>query len=249
MIPIRDLNPTKTFPIVTAALIIINLAVFAFVQPRDSAAAGSEFLYRYATIACEVVTGNPVSHEEVDTDTCSTQPDASVFADKSIIASVFASLFLHASWLHVIFNVWFLWIFGNNVEEAYGSLRYLFGYLAAGVVATLGFVIANPGSVVPLVGASGAVAGVLGAYLVLFPRHKITSLVFVFFVPVPAFIFLVLWFVGQFGQQDAGIAWQAHVAGFLFGVAITAFMRPSLMRRLARIHSPRSAFGYPSQVR
>ncbi|GBE24414.1 MAG TPA: rhomboid family intramembrane serine protease [Actinobacteria bacterium] len=249
MIPIRDLNPTKTFPIVTAVLIIINLGVFAFVQPRDSGQADSEFLYKYATIACEVVSGEPVSHEEVNNNTCSKQSERGVFADKSIIASIFASMFLHASWLHVIFNVWFLWIFGNNVEEAYGSVRYLIGYLIAGIIATLGFVATNAASVIPLVGASGAVAGVLGAYLVLFPKHKITSLVFVFFVPIPAFIFLALWFAGQFGQQDPGIAWQAHVAGFLVGVLATAIARPSLMRRLARIHSPREVFGFPSQVR
>jgi rhomboid family protein len=249
MIPIRDLNPTKTFPIVTAILIIANLAVFAFVQPRTSGQADGEFLYKYAAIACEVTTGEPVSHAEVDQDTCSDTSERGVFEDKSIVASVFASLFLHATWLHVIFNVWFLWIFGNNVEEAYGSVRYLIGYLIAGLIATLGFVATNADTVVPLVGASGAVAGVLGAYLVLFPKHKITSLVFVFFVPIPAFVFLALWFIGQFGQQDTGVAWQAHVVGFAVGVAITALMRPSLTRRLAQIHSPRSALGFPTQVR
>lgn len=249
MIPIRDINPTKTFPIVTLVLIAVNLAVFAFVQPHDSTDAEDEFLYKNAAIACEVVTWEPVSQSEVDSETCSDVSEPGFFADKVILASIFFSLFLHGSWLHVLFNMWFLWIFGNNVEEAYGPKWFLFGYLGVGLLATLGFVAANPDSVIPLVGASGAVAGVLGAYLVLFPKNKITSLVIVFFVPIPAFIYLGLWFVSQFADQSPNVAWEAHVAGFLVGVLVTLMFRTVLIRRLALIHKPRATRGFPTQIR
>jgi membrane associated rhomboid family serine protease len=133
--------------------------------------------------------------------------------------------------------MWFLWIFGNNVEEAYGNLGYLAIYVASGLVATAAFVVANPDAVDPLVGASGAIAGILGAYLVLFPTHKVLSLFFVFFVPIPAVLFLGLWFASQFGIQDSSVAWEAHVGGFLFGVLLTLPLRSFLLRRVDALHA------------
>ncbi len=111
-------------------------------------------------------------------------------------------------------------------------------YLVAGVGATAAFVFANPNATVPMIGASGAIAGVLGAYLVLFPRHKILSLFFYFFVQVPAAFYLLIWFGLQFVTQDQGVAWEAHVGGFIVGVVATLLLRPLLVARLRRLHQP-----------
>src|SRR5207249_4908173 len=147
--------------------------------------------------------------------------------------AVLVSMFMHGSWLHLAGNMWFLWIFGNNVEEAWGRLWYLLFYLAAGIVAAVFFVALNPHSTTPLVGASGAIAGVLGSYLVLYPGKPVLSLVFIYIIPVPAVLFLGLWFLSQFLLPSAGVAWEAHVGGFAFGVLATLLVRGVLLRRLA----------------
>jgi membrane associated rhomboid family serine protease len=146
-------------------------------------------------------------------------------------------MFLHANLAHLLGNLWSLWIFGNNVEDAYGSGGYLLLYLASGLAATAAFVLTNPGEVTPLVGASGAISGVMGAYLVLFPRARVVSVFPIFFfipVALPAAIFLILWFAGQFALVGGatGIAWQAHVGGFLFGAAVSFLLRRPLLRRV-----------------
>jgi membrane associated rhomboid family serine protease len=146
-------------------------------------------------------------------------------------------MFLHGGIAHLFGNMWFLWLFGNNVEEAYGHLRYLAVYVLAGVVATLGFVAMHPGNTTPLIGASGAIAGVLGSYLVLFPGKMILAVAFLMVIPVPAAIFLVLWFVGQFAVADAGVAWEAHVTGFVFGVVASGVFRTPLLARVRRVEA------------
>jgi len=142
-------------------------------------------------------------------------------------------MFLHGSIAHVLGNMWFLWVFGNNVEEAFGRLGYLLLYFGAGLAATLAFVLNNPDSTVPLVGASGAIAGVMGAYLVLFPVHRVMTIVFLVITAIPAMVFLGLWFLSQFALvgAESGIAWEAHVFGFLVGVLVTLPLRPLLLRR------------------
>ena len=146
-------------------------------------------------------------------------------------------MFLHGGLFHVLSNMWFLFIFGNNVEEAFGPLSYLLLYLVAGILATIGFALSNPESAVPLVGASGAVAGVLGAYAVLFPRHQILTLFGFFFVPVSALFFLGFWFFGQFFVGDVSVAWEAHVVGFVAGALIAAVLRRPLLRRVKALHA------------
>ncbi len=146
-------------------------------------------------------------------------------------------MFLHGGGLHLFGNMWFLWIFGNNVEEAFGTIGFIVFYLFTGLVATAAFVATNTTETTPLVGASGAIAGVLGAYLVLFPRHRVLSLVFLFFVPVPAMFFLGIWFLSQFAIADMNVAWQAHVGGFLAGLAITLPLREAILSRLDRLHA------------
>jgi membrane associated rhomboid family serine protease len=147
-------------------------------------------------------------------------------------------MFLHGSIAHILFNMWSLWIFGNNVEEAFGHLGYLVFYLAAGIAATIGFVAVNPDLTVPLIGASGAIAGVMGAYLVLFPRHMVLSLILFRVVAIPAVVFLGFWFFSQFLFESEGIAWEAHVAGFVFGAIVALPFRERLLTRTLSGESP-----------
>ncbi len=239
MFPIHDLNPTRSRPLVTMALIAANVLVFFAWQPAGGTADEVEFLYEHATIACEVTTGDPLSAREILTGACtSSGDDRALFPSKSVPLSVLTSMFLHGGLLHLVGNMWFLWVFGNNVEEAYGRGRYAALYIAAGVAATLTFVLLNARSTQPLVGASGAIAAVLGSYLVLYPRHPVLSLVVVAVLPVPAALFLGLWLLGQFVVVDGGVAWEAHVAGFLFGMLVTAIVRAPLTRRLDELHGP-----------
>lgn len=232
MLPLRDINPTRSTAFVTLGLIAACLYVFFFIQARDTPSGQEEFLYRRAAISCEIVTGDPLSESEIVGATCSSEPALPVFPDKEPLVSVLTSLFLHGSIGHVLFNMWFLWIFGNNVEEAFGRVRYLLLYLVGGIAATGAFVVLNPDSTVPLVGASGAIAAVLGAYAVLFPGHRVLSLVGWLIIPVPAAIFLGVWFIAQFGLGGTNVAWEAHAGGFVFGFVIALFLRRSLLRRL-----------------
>jgi len=228
MLPIRDVNPTAIRPLVTWAIIALNVFVFFGIQPQESPAA-DEFAYRNAAIACEITTGDALEAREIRTGACFDGPAPAVFPDKSVPASVLVSMFLHAGLAHLAFNMWSLWIFGNNVEEAFGPIGYGMIYLLSGLAATFGFVALNPDLTVPLVGASGAIAGVMGSYLVLFPRHQIMTLVFIRIVAIPAIFFLGFWFFSQFLIQDGGVAWEAHVAGFVFGVVVTLPFRSRLL--------------------
>ncbi len=154
------------------------------------------------------------------------------------IAPFFTSMFLHGGWLHLISNMWFLWIFGDNVEDVLGKARYIVFYLLCGLAAALTHFAVEPGSTLPVLGASGAIAGVLGAYLVLFPGARVVTLVPVFFflqiMELPAFLILGYWFVLQIlavsvaglGPSSGGTAWWAHVGGFLTGVVLVLVMRP-----------------------
>lgn len=238
LFPLRDLNPTRIFPILTIGFILINVAVFFLWQPHDSIDAEYEFLYENAAVACELTTGDPLSLEEIDTGRCVDDDSRPEFPNKNIWLAAAVSMFLHGGIGHLLSNMWFLWIFGNNVEEAYGTGGFLLMYLVSGLGATAAFVMMNPDATVPMIGASGAIAGVLGAYLVLFPRHRILSLFLYFFVHVPAGIYLLIWFGLQFLTQEEGVAWEAHVGGFIVGALLTLILRPILVARLRRLHQP-----------
>ncbi|MDQ3108014.1 MAG: rhomboid family intramembrane serine protease [Actinomycetota bacterium] len=222
MIPIKDYNPTRTKPIVTLALIFACVvAYFGFQQQGDQ----NEFTYRRAAVPCEVVTGQPMTIEEIDTGDCTRQDtEDPLFPSKSVIAALFTSMFLHGGLLHLGGNMLYLWVFGNNIEDTKGKPVYLLFYVAAGVVATLAHVALDPGSTIPLVGASGAIAGVMGAYLVLFPKVQIRTFIMFFLIlfrDIQARWLLGFWFVSQFFiGQDSGVAWAAHVGGFVFGVLV-----------------------------
>jgi membrane associated rhomboid family serine protease len=231
--PIRDVNPTRVRPVVTLLLIGACVLVFFLVQNQATPAETEEFLFRRAAISCEILTGEPLTASEIIDQVCSDLPGEPVFPEKSPRAAAFTSMFLHAGLAHLVFNMWFLWIFGNNVEAAYGHGGYLLMYLLGGLAATLAFVLTNPGSTVPLIGASGAIAAVLGAYAVLFPGHRVLTLVGWLPLPLPAALFLGIWFVLQFGLGGTNVAWQAHAGGFAFGAGLSLLLRRSLIRRVA----------------
>jgi membrane associated rhomboid family serine protease len=240
VLPLRDLNPTRRVPVVTVLLIAVNVFVYFAVQPHTTIQEGNRFTYDHAAIPCEIVHGHPLTERQIALDECSVPganvvvqttdgrdvPNVPLFPDKNVYLAIIVSMFLHANLLHLLGNMLFLWIFGNNVEDHLGPVGYTLFYFAAGVIATLAFTAANAGSVAPLVGASGAIAGVMGAYLVWFPRARIFSIVFVFPVFLPARFFLAVWFVTQFfTDPNSGVAWVAHVAGFVFGALVALALR------------------------
>jgi len=221
MIPLRDRNPSGSFPGVTLLLILIN--VFVFLYEVQLGPGLNAFLARNALVPA-AVTGSLRYGSITFTDT---------------VAPFFTSMFLHGGWLHLITNMWFLWIFGDNVEDVLGKIRYVLFYLLCGLAAALTHFLIQPGSTLPVVGASGAIAGVLGAYAVLFPGARVVTLVPVFFflqvIELPALLILGLWFVLQIlsgsiavaGPASAGgVAWWAHVGGFLAGMVLVLVMRP-----------------------
>jgi membrane associated rhomboid family serine protease len=193
--PLHDLNPTIRRPVATLLFIAANLVVWLFFQPHGTVEEEIRFLYEYAVISCEVVRNAPLTVTEVLSGRCLPDPPGpEAFPGKQVGLSLLASMFFHGGLFHLAGNMWFLWIFGNNVEDRLGHITYIALYLATGVAGTAAFVLMRPEEVTPLVGASGAVAGVLGAYLVIYPRHSVVSLVGWWILPIPAGIFLAVWF-------------------------------------------------------
>ena len=232
MFPIRDANPTRITPWVTLGLIAINILVFFVVQQQGSEEDKAVLFHERAAIACEVTTGSPLSEEEIQSEICLAGAQQPAVPGKNVFLAIFTSMFLHGSVAHVLLNMWFLWIFGNNVEEAYGHFPYLGFYLVGGIAATLAFVFMNSESTIPLVGASGAIAVALGSYAVLFPGHRVLSLVGWIPVRVPAVLFLAIWFGFQFAVGDESIATEAHVGGFVVGALVTLLFRRRLLARV-----------------
>jgi membrane associated rhomboid family serine protease len=230
VIPIRDDNPTTRFPVLTLALIAANLFVFAFIQPHG-AHESTVFDYRHAAIPCELVRDRPLTLAQINGESC--DPPAfvraryaggEVFPHKNVFLAVLVSMFLHGSWLHVLGNMLFLWVFGNNVEDRLGTFGFAAFYVVAGVVAAAAHTLVNSGSTAPFLGASGAIAGVMGAYFVLWPRARVLTwlpiLIFVV-ITLPAWLVLGLWFVFQFATDpNSGVAWVAHVGGFVTGMLV-----------------------------
>lgn len=214
MIPIRDDAPRVTTPVVTYFLVALNLVVFLFewsLDPRSR----DVLLYQFGLVpslvnnALHGVGGVPIA---------------------AAIVPFFTSMFLHAGWWHVIGNMWALWIFGDNIEDHLGHFRYLMLYLISGIAASVLHVLFSGGSQVPTVGASGAIAGIMGAYFLLFPSARVLTFVFIF-VWLPAWVVLAYWFLEQFlagaatsiggnGASVGGVAVWAHVGGFVAGITL-----------------------------
>lgn len=209
MIPFKDDNPTRTFPLFTIGIIFINIIVFLF--QMTSPIEPKRIVYSYGAIPYVLLTFKDI------------QPIHPFL-------TVFTSMFMHGGIFHIFSNMLYLWIFGNNIEDKLGHMRFLIFYLLCGIVAAYTHAITEPRSMIPMIGASGAVSGILGAYALLFPHARIHTLIFFgFFIQVvrlPAFFVLGFWIVIQFingilskgivGQ--GGVAWFAHIGGFLFGL-------------------------------
>jgi membrane associated rhomboid family serine protease len=211
MIPLYDTVRIRRFPLANLLLITANILVFLYeLQLNRSGLEG--FIFAWGLVPARL-TSDPAG----------------------TWLTIFTAMFMHGGWFHLISNMWFLHIFGDNVEARLGSARYTLFYLLSGVAAVLLQTYLLPTSQVPMIGASGAIAGVLGAYLILFPRSRVASLVPILFiftiVEVPAVLFLVFWFVSQLysgwfamqGASASGIAWWAHIGGFVFGVVMVSF--------------------------
>ena len=246
-IPIHDDNPTERFAIVTLLLIAINVFVYFAVQPHDSGQHEALWTYQHAAIPCEISQGQPLGTEQIATHDCGRSTagvKSELFPHKNIWLAVLESMFLHASIFHLAGNMLFLWIFGNNVEDYLGKIAFVLFYLVAGAIAAGAHVLYDPGSTTPVIGASGAIAGVMGMYLVLWPRARVLAIVPIFLflpIPVPAAYLLLMWFVLQFFTPNTGVAWVAHVGGFAFGAVVALLLRqikpprPSVPRRYSSL--------------
>jgi membrane associated rhomboid family serine protease len=215
LIPLKDTNPSRSYPVVNISLIIANVAVFLY-QFTLPPYAFKMFVLSNATVPARIPSflAGHVGFE-------------------AAFVPLFTSMFLHAGLLHLAGNMLFLWIFGDNVEDFFGHLTYLFFYLVCGIGAGLLHIFLNLGSTVPALGASGAISGVMGAYMLLYPRERILTLVFIFVLPIPAVFILGYWFLLQFlsginalgASASGGVAVWAHVGGFLLGMLLTALVR------------------------
>ncbi|MFF8973015.1 rhomboid family intramembrane serine protease [Streptomyces sp. NPDC014995] len=246
VIPVHDVNPARRTPVVTYALIAVNVFVFLFMPGLSGSVAGDStlaqtchlhaFLEHYAAVPRELIHDQLprlVPTGEVRAGGCALGPPG---YDKSPALSVLSAMFLHGGWLHLLGNMLFLLIFGNNIEDRMGHVRFALFYVACGYAASYGFALLNADSADPLIGASGAIAGVLGAYLVLYPKARVWVLVpFLVFLPLrlPAWMVLGFWFALQAvyssgeGVSDVGtVAYAAHIVGFLAGMLLAWPLKP-----------------------
>jgi membrane associated rhomboid family serine protease len=219
MFPLRDDNPVGKTPYMTILLIGVNLAVFIY-QFILGGRGGEEFIFKFGAIPFEITHFQQITPE----------PNFNVAFPTFL--TIFTSMFLHGGFMHIISNMLYLWIFGDNIEYLMGSFRFLIFYLLAGLVASFSHIIMDPSSTVPMIGASGAISGVLGAYLLKFPKAKVLVVIFLFIIIqtiyVPAIIVLGFWFImqlfnafGELGLQGSGgVAWWAHIGGFIAGMAL-----------------------------
>ncbi len=220
MIPLRDNVPSRGTPLVTYALIAANVFVYFILQPGAATRAGLLFTFQWGLIPADLLGGVPRVPHPVP-----------------VAWTVLTSMFLHGSFLHIVGNMWYLWLFGDNVEDVMGRARFLVFYLLSGVAAAAAQVVMDPGSRVPMVGASGAISGVLGGYLLLYPRARILTLVplgfFTQLMEVPALIVLGFWifvqllnvFVTPVYGNSGGVAFFAHIGGFVTGMALVHVFR------------------------
>lgn len=236
MLPLKDDIPTRSFPVVAVAIIVVNALVYFYqfalwfgpgpVGPGAGGRLYEAFVFEFGLIPCRV------------TDACPARLATMLTGAPPPWLTVLTSMFVHGGLFHIGGNMLYLWIFGNNIEDAMGKARFLVFYLTCGIAAAMAQYLQDPASPVPMVGASGAVSGTLGAYLILYPHARISTLVvFGFFwrvIPIPALVVLGLWIVVQaangvltFGRgEPGGVAFLAHVGGFVVGMALVNVFRP-----------------------
>jgi membrane associated rhomboid family serine protease len=238
MFPLYDDNPTEIFPLVTLLIMGACIAVWVLVQGAGfSELAMTGSVCGLGTIPAEITGAFGELRPGPGGGPCR--------LDGFALPTVLTSMFLHGSWMHLIGNLWFLWIFGNNVEDSMGHGRFLLFYLLTGAVATGSHVAADPGSLVPMVGASGAISGIMGAYLVLYPKARVHTLFIIIIIirifPLPAWFFLLYWFFLQVAYSavqapgGGGVAFLAHIGGFVAGVVLVKLFQNQVL-----VHAKRS---------
>jgi membrane associated rhomboid family serine protease len=240
MIPYKDENPTTLPAIVTVGIVVVNTLVWLLVQ-----GAGTEPALTRSVCELGLVPGELLGRVPPGTAIPMGQGVACVMTSSPALFSPLTSMFLHGGWFHLIGNMWFLWVFGNNIEDSMGHARFVAFYLICGLLAAAAQVASGPSSPIPMVGASGAISGVMGAYLILYPRVRVHTLIFLGFfltrVTLPAYIMLLFWMAVQVigglpalssTNASGGVAFMAHIGGFLAGVAlIKLFAKPEFVHR------------------
>jgi membrane associated rhomboid family serine protease len=231
MFPYKDDNPTLTTPVVTVALIAANIAVWVLVQGM-----GQESVLQASVCNLGFIPGRLFGAIPAGDRVLLSRDVACTVGAFPPWLTIVTSMFLHGGWLHLIGNMWFLWVFGNNVEDSTGRVRFLIFYLLCGVLAAAAQGVVNPGSAIPMVGASGAISGVMGAYIVLYPRVRVHMLIFlgifITTITVPAYLMLGYWFLLQLlgglptiARESGGVAFLAHAGGFVSGMLLVLVFR------------------------
>ncbi len=238
MFPYKDDNPTVITPVVTVAIIVITTAIWLVFQAGGAEPRLGQSVCDLGAIPARLF-GNPIAPVPTPRGLVEVCAGATGGAWYTLVSSAF----LHGGWFHLLGNMWFLWVFGNNIEDAMGHGRFVAFYLVCGVLATLAHIFADPSSPLPVVGASGAISGIMGAYLILYPKVRVhTLLVLGFFITtltLPAYFMLLYWAVLQLAgtafQSSGGVAFMAHVGGFVAGVVlIRLFTKPDLLAAARR---------------
>jgi membrane associated rhomboid family serine protease len=252
MFPIGDENERGHGPaFVSLAFIALNVLVFLVLQGAGATQEGAEFTYGYSAVPVEITTGVELTEPEPITVEGQTVDVPQEPGPDPIWLTLFTSIFMHGDWLHLIGNMLFLWVFGDNVEHRIGHVAYLAFYLVAGIIASFAQILVNTDSVIPTLGASGAISGVLGAYLVLFPANRVTVFLFRALVPVPAIVAIGMWAAlqvvlglgGGITGEGGGVAYMAHIGGFVAGV-VAGFLFRAIFNEPRRPRgAPAAAYG------
>jgi membrane associated rhomboid family serine protease len=221
VIPISDINPARNTPVISRMFMFVSLAVFLLIQPNNQIELFN-FFYKYSAIPCELINFSPLSELQFYENNCYSNQSQSIFPDKNLFLSIIYANFFHANFIHILGNLWSFWIFGNNVEDKLGQIRYIILLLIIGIISISVHTILNPDSLIPIVGASGIVSGLMGAYVYMFPNARLLVLVpfgFIFPTTIKAKYFMIFWFISQIliSISDQNISWEAHVGGFIFG--------------------------------
>ena len=221
MIPISDINPAENTPYITRFFIFFTIAVYILLQPKNSTDLFN-FFYEFSAIPCEIQKGVPLSANQFYSNDCTVIIDNVIFANKNLTLSLITANFLHANLLHLVGNLWSFWIFGNNIEDKLGNLKFIIFLMVAAGGSIGTHIFLNYSDLNPIVGASGIVSALMGAYLYRFPNAKLLVLVpfgIIFPTTIKAKYFMAFWFASQvlISLQNNNISWEAHIGGFFVG--------------------------------
>ena len=221
MIPISDINPAENTPYITRFFIFFTIAVYLLLQPKNSGDLFN-FFYEFSAIPCEIQKGVPLSANQFYSNDCMVTIDNVIFANKNLMLSLLSANFLHANLLHLVGNLWSFWIFGNNIEDKLGKLKFIIFLMVAAGGSIGTHIFLNYSDLNPIVGASGIVSALMGAYLYRFPNAKLLVLVpfgIIFPTTIKAKYFMTFWFASQviISLQNNNISWEAHIGGFFVG--------------------------------